>query len=85
MEGQWGVPEREMETTDQPRWVAARQMRDPGVDISYESQRMRGWGASSSLCGGNSGEFRTEKPVSAADYELLLCCGGHYCVVWSCN
>jgi hypothetical protein len=29
MDDQWGVPEREMEVTDQPRWAAARQMRLP--------------------------------------------------------
>lgn len=28
-EDQWGVPEREMEVTVQPRWAAARQMRVP--------------------------------------------------------
>jgi hypothetical protein len=29
-EDQCGSPERETETTDQPRWAAARQMREPG-------------------------------------------------------
>jgi len=29
-EDQCGLPERETETTDQPRWAAARQMRLPG-------------------------------------------------------
>lgn len=29
-EDQCGVPERETDTTDQPRWAAARQMRLPG-------------------------------------------------------
>ena len=33
-EDQCGVPERETETTDQPRWAAARQMRLPGVVVS---------------------------------------------------
>lgn len=28
-EDQCGLPERETETTDQPRWAAARQMRLP--------------------------------------------------------
>jgi hypothetical protein len=29
MEDQWGVPEREMDVTVQPRWAAALQMRLP--------------------------------------------------------
>ena len=33
-EDQCGVPEREMETTDHPRWAAARQMRLPGSNVN---------------------------------------------------
>jgi hypothetical protein len=79
MEGQWGVPEREMETTDQPRWVAARQMRDPVVIIAisfvfasystYDIEVLRVVLLEDILWGS-----RTEEAVSTADYELLLCC-----------
>ena len=34
MEGQWGVPEREIDVTVQPRWAAARHIRLPGVCLS---------------------------------------------------
>jgi hypothetical protein len=34
---QCGVPEREMEMTDQPRWAAARQMRLPEAISNQQS------------------------------------------------
>lgn len=92
-EDQCGVPEREMETTDQPRWAAARQMRLPGgcqCAVVQESQ-LRGpsWGAASSgasrrrrrklhqLDHSSQLAVHTEKTVAAAHDELLLYCRGH--------
>jgi len=74
---QCGVPEREMEVTDQPRCAAARQIRLPaGVVRDLE------------LVGTSKVSFtgtHTKKSIAAADYELLLCCCRHCHVWWWCN